>query len=211
MRPLTLCFSLSYVLASSLHMSGVMAVRGSHVATPPSLPRVDSSPVVQVLFCGVTMSHYTQHNLSLEARAATRHIFEAFAYTTNIFLFAYIGFVSSSAVFPPPGFFPAGSRGLGPPPPPPPARADARDPQQPQVVLNLVARGVHIFSLSFIVNQFRSSKIKFRDQIVLWFSGLRGIITFALALNVPPGSDNLIVPATLLVRTGRRFYLSGRA
>jgi NhaP-type Na+/H+ or K+/H+ antiporter len=51
----------------------------------------------QVLFCGVTMSHYTQHNLSAEARAATRHIFEAFAYTTNIFLFAYIGFVSSSA------------------------------------------------------------------------------------------------------------------
>ncbi len=43
------------------------------------------------------MSHYTQHNLSIEARVATRHIFEAFAYTTNIFLFAYIGFVSSSA------------------------------------------------------------------------------------------------------------------
>ena len=69
-----------------------------------------------------------------------------------------------------------------------------------QVGLNLVARGVHIFSLSFIVNQFRSTKIGFSDQVVLWFSGLRGIITFALALNVPPGSDNLIVPATLLVR-----------
>jgi hypothetical protein len=40
---------------------------------------------------------------------------------------------------------------------------------------------------------------------------LRGIITFALALNVPPGSDNLIVPATLLVRAGRRFCLSGKA
>lgn len=68
-----------------------------------------------------------------------------------------------------------------------------------QLVLNLLARGVHIFSLSFIVNQFRRSKIKFTDQVVLWFSGLRGIITFALALNVPPGSDNVIVPATLLV------------
>jgi hypothetical protein len=43
------------------------------------------------------MSHYTQYNLSPMARAATRHIFEAFAYSTNIFLFAYIGFVSSSA------------------------------------------------------------------------------------------------------------------
>jgi NhaP-type Na+/H+ or K+/H+ antiporter len=61
---------------------------------------------------------------------------------------------------------------------------------------------VHIFSLSFIVNQFRSSKIKLIDQVVLWFSGLRGIITFALALNVPPGSDNIIVPATLLVSSG---------
>ena len=87
-----------YVLASSLHMSGVMAVR------PNLFPHMKwflskTWPLffLQVLFCGVTMSHYTQHNLSVEARAATRHIFEAFAYTTNIFLFAYIGFVSSSA------------------------------------------------------------------------------------------------------------------
>jgi hypothetical protein len=69
-----------------------------------------------------------------------------------------------------------------------------------QVGLNLLARGIHIFSLSFVVNQFRISKIKFQDQVVLWFSGLRGIISFALALNVPPGNDNLIVPVTLLVR-----------
>ncbi len=153
------------------------------------------------------MSHYTQHNLSLEARAATRHIFEAFAYTTNIFLFAYIGFVSSSAdVFTHTAIVLAVSAVSRPPPP----RADARDPQQPQVVLNLVAHGVHIFS-QIHCQSVSKLQDQFRDQIVLWFSGLRGIITFALALNVPSGSDNLIVPATLLVRAGRRFYLSGRA
>jgi NhaP-type Na+/H+ or K+/H+ antiporter len=91
--------TIRYVLASSLHMSGVMAVRPN--PAPPAdfclnLQFYDLR-TLQVLFCGVTMSHYTQHNLSAEARAATRHIFEAFAYTTNIFLFAYIGFVSSSA------------------------------------------------------------------------------------------------------------------
>jgi NhaP-type Na+/H+ or K+/H+ antiporter len=181
-------------------MSGVMAVR---LNLFPDIEWLLSLPlplrVFQVLFCGVTMSHYTQHNLSIEARAATRHIFEAFAYTTNIFLFAYIGFVSSSAdVFTravvvlafSAVWFAIICR-----------LADICGPESLQVALNLVARGVHIFSLSFIVNQFRSRPIKFRDQVVLWFSGLRGIITFALALNVPPGSDNLIVPATLLVRS----------
>ncbi len=150
------------------------------------------------------MSHYTQHNLSSEARAATRHIFEAFGYTTNIFLFAYIGFVSSSAdVFTRAVVVLAFSAVRCAPslyyPPLFVARLQMQVPQSRQVALNLVARGIHIFSLSFIVNQFRSTRIKFRDQVVLWFSGLRGIITFALALNVPPGSDNLIVPATLLV------------
>jgi NhaP-type Na+/H+ or K+/H+ antiporter len=80
-------------------MSGVMAVSCNQSKHAHSKLKDDFShvSVMKVLFCGVTMSHYTQHNLSPEARAATRHIFEAFAYTTNIFLFAYIGFVSSSA------------------------------------------------------------------------------------------------------------------
>ena len=36
-------------------------------------------------------------------------------------------------------------------------------------------------------------------QFVLWFSGLRGIISFALALNVPGADHDVIAAATLLI------------
>jgi NhaP-type Na+/H+ or K+/H+ antiporter len=34
---------------------------------------------------------------------------------------------------------------------------------------------------------------------VLWFSGLRGIISFALALNVPGADHDIIAAATLII------------
>ena len=38
---------------------------------------------------------------------------------------------------------------------------------------------------SFIANLGRSTKIPFRMQIVIWLSGLRGAIAFALSMNMP--------------------------
>jgi NhaP-type Na+/H+ or K+/H+ antiporter len=50
-------------------------------------------------------------------------------------------------------------------------------------VLCLIGRVLNIVPLSLIVNQFRTSKISFTMQFVLWFAGLRGIIAFALAVQ----------------------------
>ena len=66
-------------------------------------------------------------------------------------------------------------------------------------VLCLIGRALNILPLSLIVNQFRTKKISMKVQFVLWFSGLRGIIAFALALNVPGGDHDVIAAATLII------------
>jgi NhaP-type Na+/H+ or K+/H+ antiporter len=53
------------------------------------------------------------------------------------------------------------------------------------MVLNLnLARILNIAIVSFLVNLQRSenSKINFKTQFVMWFSGLRGAMAYALAL-----------------------------
>merc|ERR1719295_793415 len=46
------------------------------------------------------------------------------------------------------------------------------------------ARFIGIFGLTPIVNLARDRTITFREQIVMWFSGLRGAIAFALSVEL---------------------------
>eukprot|EP00166_Cyanidium_caldarium_P000656 ctg_126.g63 len=55
------------------------------------------------------------------------------------------------------------------------------------IVLTLAARFVNVFPLSAILNRYRREKITATNQFVLWFSGLRGAVAFALSLNFPSG------------------------
>ncbi len=56
------------------------------------------------------------------------------------------------------------------------------------VVVNLLvcllARAANVFPLCWLANIGRKEKIPFSYRILIWFSGLRGAIAFALALNV---------------------------
>lgn len=49
----------------------------------------------------------------------------------------------------------------------------------------LLARIVSIFSLSALSNRWDDADISWRSQIVLWWGGLRGSVSVALALSVP--------------------------
>lgn len=51
------------------------------------------------------------------------------------------------------------------------------------ILLMLISRALSIFPMSWMVNKFRNKRIKVRWQFMMWFSGLRGAIAFALALN----------------------------
>jgi len=51
-------------------------------------------------------------------------------------------------------------------------------------------RAFNIFPLSWILNRYRADKISMKNQFIMWFSGLRGAIAFALSLNFPTqGTD----------------------
>lgn len=152
---LMLVFSyMPYLLAASMRLSGIMAI----------------------FVGGVMMSHYTQWNLSDEARIVTASMFKTLAFAAETFLFAYIGL--SAVTFEYTNAVPLALGGLA---------------------LCLLGRALNIFPLSLIVNQFRSKRISYKVQFVLWFSGLRGIISFALALNVPGADHDVIAAATLII------------
>lgn len=54
-----------------------------------------------------------------------------------------------------------------------------------RILLCLMSRAANIYPLSLLVNYFRKSKINMRMQFIMWFSGLRGAIAFALILSLP--------------------------
>jgi len=152
---LMLVFSyMPYLLAASMRLSGIMAI----------------------FVGGIIMSHYTQWNLSEEARKVTAAMFKTLSFAAETFLFSYIGLSAVTVDYT--NSVQLAVAGLG---------------------LCLVGRALNIFPLAFITNQFRTKKITFKVQFVLWFSGLRGIISFALALNVPGADHDVIAAATLLI------------
>jgi solute carrier family 9 (sodium/hydrogen exchanger), member 8 len=75
----------------------------------------------------------------------------------------------------------------------------------------LLGRAANIFPLSFLCNKFRSVKISGTSQIVLWFTGLRGAVAFALALNLKGYSTHYqnIVTMTLVVTLFTTFIFGG--
>lgn len=66
----------------------------------------------------------------------------------------------------------------------------------------VIIRAANIFPLSFLVNEYRGeAKISAKNQFIMWFSGLRGAIAFALSLNFPGSNETTrrVVISTTLV------------
>jgi len=58
-------------------------------------------------------------------------------------------------------------------------------------VLVLFGRAVNIFPLSYLLNFFRDHKITPKMMFIMWFSGLRGAIPYALSLHLDKKDVNL--------------------
>ncbi|XP_060565414.1 sodium/hydrogen exchanger 8-like isoform X2 [Ruditapes philippinarum] len=147
------------------------------------------SGIMAILMSGIVMSHYTHHNLSPVTQITVQHTFRTIAFMAETCVFAYIGmaFFSFKFVFKPALVIWS-------------------------ITLILIGRAVNIFPLSFISNYFREHKITKKQQFIMWFSGLRGAIAFALSLHLEfdtPEKRYVLVTTTLIIVLFTILFLGG--
>ncbi|XP_039043842.1 sodium/hydrogen exchanger 2-like [Hibiscus syriacus] len=130
------------------------------------------SGILTVFFCGIVMSHYTWHNVTESSRVTSKHAFATLSFVAEIFIFLYVGMDALgietwSFVNDRPGASIMVSSVL--------------------LLLVMAGRAAFVFPLSFLTNLAKKSpseKISFREQIIIWWSGLmRGAVSMALAYN----------------------------
>eukprot|EP00474_Spongospora_subterranea_P003990 CRZ04448.1 hypothetical protein [Spongospora subterranea] len=139
------------------------------------------SGVMALFICGIVMHNYTWYSLSSTTRRSTKHIFHSFALLAETFLFAYVGITAGMSFKPEIGLK-----------------------WSPMLVIFtlfacFLARAVHIFPGSALVNLRRKRKITFPMQVVMWFAGLRGAVSFALALSVDTPNRSIVITTTLTI------------
>jgi sodium/hydrogen exchanger 8 len=120
------------------------------------------SGIVAVLFCGIGMAHWTKKNLSLAAQDFTAKFYKILAILSETLVFIALGMAVTiySHVWNWGWFLIA-------------------------TLICLAARAFNVYPVCFVCNLWRkqSNKISHRIQFVLWMSGLRGAIAFALAFD----------------------------
>jgi len=146
------------------------------------------SGIMAILFAGLTMSHYTHFNLSSVTRITIQQIFRTLAFIAETCVFAYLGLAifSFKHIFKPSLVIAS-------------------------IVMCLISRACNIFPLSIMLNYFREHKITKKMQFIMWFSGLRGAIAFALSLNLPITNEDrhVIVTTTLILVLFTTLVLGG--
>mmetsp|Transcript_20725 Transcript_20725/g.62446 ORF Transcript_20725/g.62446 Transcript_20725/m.62446 type:complete len:788 (+) Transcript_20725:333-2696(+) len=147
---------------------------------------VGESGIVAVLFCGMTMANYTRRNLSQYAQETSIAFFRTWATMAETFVFVYIGasvFLQTAAW----------GKGL----------------TWMFLVIALAAlahsRLANIWLCSKSVNLLRPPEmaVPLSHQTMLWWSGLRGAIAFALSLqavqDLPDGPGEVMLTCTFFI------------
>ncbi|KAJ3348076.1 monovalent cation:H+ antiporter, CPA1 (nhx1) [Allomyces javanicus] len=154
------------------------------------------SGIVSLLFAGITLKHYAYESLSRRAQLTTTYLFSTLAQLSENFIFIYLGIALFTQQAE--GAFSVLVVAL-------------------TLVAILVARYVSVFPVAAVINWAgrwrarRSSSgtsstrpphdvIPRNHQIMLWWAGLRGAVSFALALEVSsPTNAPMIQTTTLLI------------
>lgn len=146
------------------------------------------SGIMAILFCGIVMSHYTHFNLSTVTQITMQQTMRTLAFIAETCVFAYLGL----AIF------------------------SFRHRVEPALVvwsliLCLIGRAANIFPLAILVNRFREHQITHRMMFIMWFSGLRGAISYALSLHLEFSDEtrHVIITTTLIIVLFTTLVLGG--
>ncbi|XP_073462865.1 sodium/hydrogen exchanger 8 [Aquarana catesbeiana] len=140
---------------------------------------ISLSGIMAILFAGIVMSHYTHHNLSPVTQILMQQTLRTVAFLCETCVFAFLGL----SIFSFPHKFEISFVIWC-------------------LVLVLLGRAVNIFPLSFLLNFFRDHKITPKMMCIMWFSGLRGAIPYALSLHLelePMEKRQLIGTTTIII------------
>ncbi|XP_075734807.1 na[+]/H[+] hydrogen exchanger 1 isoform X2 [Rhipicephalus microplus] len=136
------------------------------------------SGIMAILFNGVVMSHYTHFNLSSVTQITMQQTLRTISLIAETSVFAYLGL----AIF------------------------SYRLIIKPSliiwsIVLCLIGRAANIYPLSFLMNYFREHKITKKMMFIMWYSGLRGAIAYALAMHLDFDDEkrHVVVTTTLII------------
>ena len=138
------------------------------------------SGVISLFVCALAQSHYCWHSISEQSRRALFQVSGGLDYLSELLVFLSFGIL----LFSPENLVRA-----------------SWNPLFILVVLALlfVSRALNVFGLSFFLNLGRKSKIPFKIQLVLWWCGMRGIVTLLLVLNFHTPNRSMLINATFVV------------
>ncbi|XP_012283494.1 sodium/hydrogen exchanger 8 [Orussus abietinus] len=139
---------------------------------------IQLSGIMAILFNGIVMSHYTHFNLSTVTQITMQQTMRTLAFIAETCVFAYLGLALFSF----------------------------RHRFEPalviwSIVLCLIGRAANIFPLALLVNRFREHQITRKMMFIMWFSGLRGAISYALSLHLDFSDEtrHVIITTTLII------------
>ncbi|CAF2060389.1 unnamed protein product [Brassica napus] len=141
------------------------------------------SGIVSILFTGIVMKHYTYSNLSTNSQRFVSSFFHLISSLAETFVFIYMGFdiAMENHSWSHVGFILF------------------------SILFIVIARAANVFGCGYLVNLVRPAhrKIPMTHQKALWYSGLRGAMAFALALqsvhDLPEGHGQTIFTATTAI------------
>lgn len=149
------------------------------------------SGIMGILANGVVLAHYAHYNLSKVTQISAQQSFRTLAFLAETFVFVFLGSALTT--------FRHSWHGLT---------------IMWAIILTLVSRAANIYPLTKLINHWRDDKISEKNQFIMWFSGLRGAVAFALSLNFPSinGSDETrkaVISTTLAVVMFTTIVLGG--
>lgn len=148
------------------------------------------SGIQALVFNGILISHYTHFNLSPITQIVMQSTIRTLAFIAETCVFAYLGLALFS--------FPL-----------------AIEPSFIiwSVILCLLGRAANIYPLAYLCNYFREHKISKKMMFIMWFSGLRGAVSYSLSLNsvgFTQEKRHVIVSATLVIVLFTIILLGGK-
>uniref|UniRef100_A0A0G4FPJ5 Sodium/hydrogen exchanger n=1 Tax=Chromera velia CCMP2878 TaxID=1169474 RepID=A0A0G4FPJ5_9ALVE len=134
---------------------------------------LDLSGIVSLFFCGVMLSHYNLYNLSEGAQVSAKLTFKTMAFVAESFVFLYLGIVAAVSIGEKTSTWNFGFIGIS-------------------MAGCLVGRAMNVFPMAYLSNRCTPTRKRLdcKKQVMMWLSGLRGAISFALAMTIPCPEGN---------------------